>query len=106
MFTVCSHFDVQFTYYYYYYYYYHYYCSCYIIISITSIMRKLRLAHRSLGRRDYGQFSNLYLDVILYLVGNLYVMFILLVVVVVVVVRSVFKCSCLFLRPRPWQFEI
>ena len=21
-------------------------------------------------------------------------------------VRSVFKCSCLFLRPRPWQFEI
>ena len=21
-------------------------------------------------------------------------------------VRSVFKISCLFLRPRPWQFEI
>ena len=21
-------------------------------------------------------------------------------------VRSVFKTSCLFLRPRPWQFEI
>ena len=27
-------------------------------------------------------------------------------VVLVVVVRSVFKISCLFLRPRPWQFEI
>ena len=22
------------------------------------------------------------------------------------VLRSVFKISCLFLRPRPWQFEI
>ena len=21
-------------------------------------------------------------------------------------IRSVFKMSCLFLRPRPWQFEI
>ena len=23
-----------------------------------------------------------------------------------ITVRSVFKMSCLFLRPRPWQFEI
>ena len=30
----------------------------------------------------------------------------MIVVVVVVVVRSVFEISNLFLRPRPWQFEI
>ena len=29
-----------------------------------------------------------------------------LIVFVFDTLRSVFKCSCLFLRPRPWQFEI
>ena len=23
----------------------------------------------------------------------------------IIMIRSVFKISCLFLRPRPWQFE-
>ena len=36
----------------------------------------------------------------------LFLFALLLLVVVVVVVRSVFRISCLFLRPRPWRFEI
>ena len=71
-------------YYYYCYYYYHYPRGGSIMIMIIIMI--------------------LLLLVIIIIIVILAI--VTLLIVTLVILRSVFRISCLFLRPRPWQFEI
>ena len=59
------------------------------------------------GLGTYGQFSEFTMLLLLITMNNCccyYVLLSLLMIIHNLLLRSVFKISCLFLRPRLWQF--
>ena len=65
-------------------------------------------------RQLYGQFSKFHVCFIfMWLLFSIHLYFKKIILVTIfyttytydTTIRSVFKISCLFLRPRPWQFE-